>query len=72
MEGILKFNLPEEETEFKMAANVSNYFTTLWDMDQWLRSEIKYNDSLSEEEYKTFEKVREKLHEIMADNNVKF
>jgi hypothetical protein len=72
MEGILKFNLPEEETEFKMAVNVSNYFTTLWDMDQWLRSEIKYNDRLSEEEYKTFEKVREKLYVLLNENNITF
>lgn len=72
MEGILKFNLPEEETEFKMAVNVSNYFTTLWDMDQWLRSEIKYNDKLSEEEYKTFEKVREKLYVLLNENNITF
>jgi hypothetical protein len=72
MEGILKFNLPEEETEFKMAVNSSNFYTSLWDMDQWLRSQIKYNESLTDTEYETYEKVRSKLHEIMTDNNVNF
>jgi hypothetical protein len=73
MEGILKFNLPEEETEFKMAVNVSNYFTTLWDMDQWLRSNTKHApDSTHEEAVKAYYKCRDHLRELMSDNNLNF
>lgn len=72
MEGILKFNLPEEEPEFRMAVNAGNYYSSLWEMDQWLRSEIKYNDSLTENEYETYEKVRDKLREIMSENDINF
>jgi hypothetical protein len=37
----------------------------LYEMDEWLRSEYKYNDK--EEMYE----VREKLREIILENNVK-
>lgn len=72
MEAILKFNLPEEESEFKTSVNAIKYYTALWDMDQWLRSETKYNDNLTESEYLIYETVRIKLHDIMMDNEVKF
>lgn len=72
MEGILKFNLPEEEPEFRMAVNAGNYHNSLWVFDQWLRSQLKYNDNLTEQEYDTYEKVRDKLHEAMTENDVNF
>jgi hypothetical protein len=41
-------------------------YCTLWEFDQWLRSEIKYN---GKEQY---EPVREKLREFMNDNRIDF
>lgn len=72
MEGILKFNLPEEESEFRMAVNAGNYYSSLWEMDQWLRSQIKHNDNLSEDEYRAYETARTKLRECMLENDVNF
>lgn len=72
MEGTLKFNIPEEEIEFRMAIDSPKYFNSLWEMDRWLRSEIKHNDSLNEVQYDTFEQVRNKLHDIMSDNDIRF
>ena len=39
-------------------------------MDQYLRKEIKYNDSLSEEQLRVYEGVREELYGFMNENSV--
>ena len=65
MKATLEFNLPEEQEEFNHATNGFNYYMALVEMDQWLRAEYKYNDN--EEMYE----VREKLRQIILENNVK-
>ena len=65
MKAKLIFNLPEEQEDFNHANNGFNYYMALVEMDQWLRAEYKYNDK--EEMYE----VREKLREIIFENNVK-
>jgi hypothetical protein len=70
MEGILKFVLPEDEEAFKLAVSAGNLSSAIWEMDQWLRSQLKYNDNLTEQEYEIYEKVREEFHNIMTKNDV--
>jgi len=65
MKATLEFYLPEDNEQFNHANNGFNYYMALVEMDQWLRSEYKYNGK--EEMYE----VREKLREIILDNNVK-
>ena len=74
MEAILKFNLPEDNTEFEMAVNASKMYSVLWDMDQWLRTQYKYmpDAEYSADKYETYEKCRDHLREIMFENGVKF
>ena len=65
MKATLEFNLPEDQDDFNHATNGFNYYMALVEMDEWLRSEYKYNDK--EEMYE----VREKLRQIIFENNVK-
>ncbi len=65
MKAILEFNLPEEKEYFDFANNGVNYYSALVAFDQWLRSEYKYNNN------EPMYKVREKLNQIINDNNVK-
>ena len=65
MKATLEYNLPEDRDDFNYANNGFNYYMALVEMDQWLRSEYKYNGK--EEMYE----VREKLREIIFENNVK-
>ena len=65
MKATLEFNLPEDKEDFDYANNGFNYFMVLTEFDQWLRSEYKYNEK--EEMYE----VRQKLNEIINENNVK-
>ena len=65
MKATLEYNLPEDQDDFNHANNGFNYYMALVEMDEWLRTEYKYNDR--EELYE----VREKLREIILENNVK-
>ena len=65
MKATLEYNLPEDMDDFNYANNGFKYYLSLVEMDEWLRSEYKYNDR--EELYE----VREKLREIIFENNVK-
>lgn len=65
----LKFNLPEENAEHKLAVNAGNYYAVLWDIDQYLRSKLKHGD-LTGEQYEVLEKTREELRDLMNTYNV--
>ena len=65
MKATLEFNLPEDKEEFDFATNAVNYYSALCEFDQWLRSEYKYNGN------EAMVEVREKLNEIINENNIK-
>ena len=65
MKAILEFNLPEEKDEYNFANNGVNYYITLVEFDNWLRSEYKYNGN------EPMFEVRKKLNEFINDNNIK-
>jgi hypothetical protein len=69
MEAILKFNLPEDREDFDLAITAHRYSSTLWEIDQWLRGELKHGD-LPEETYTALDRVRKKLWEIASENNI--
>ena len=72
MEAILKFNLPDDTSEFEMATKGSDMHSALWEMDQWLRQQYKYmpDEEYSEDRYRTYEECREKLRELISENNL--
>ena len=68
--AVLEFNLPEENMEFKEAVNGGKYLMVLQDLDNFLRSECKYNDSLSEDTHNAYDLVRDKIRSICEDAGV--
>jgi hypothetical protein len=74
MEAILKFNLPEDQSDFDLAVNGAKAQSALWEMDQWLRAQYKYmsDEEYSEDKYETYEKCREQLREIVYENGINF
>jgi hypothetical protein len=71
MKAILKYNLPEEQEEFETANNGWKYRSVLLEYDNHLRSKIKYDESLTEEQYKVYEDARNKLWEFLNEDNLK-
>ena len=54
-----------------MVNDASKMFSVIWDMKQWLRSQTKHApDTMSDDTYDTFEKCREKLIDLLIDNNL--
>jgi hypothetical protein len=72
MKATLEFDLPDDQIDFDFATKGQKYYSTLWEMDQWLRSQIKYNEKLTDEQHDTYEACRDQLREIMNDNSVSF
>ena len=72
MEAILKFNLPEEQPDFESATNGWKWALVAWELDQHLRSQLKYNDKLSEEQYNLCQETRDKLWDILRDKDLSF
>jgi hypothetical protein len=65
----LKFKLPEEQDDFKLANNGHLYYIILHELDQELRAFVKYgdNDNKSEE---LAQKWRDRLNELCREYNV--
>lgn len=68
-EVILKFKEDELE-DARTALDGWKWKSAMWELDQWLRGEIKYNEKLSEERYDAYEAVRDKIREILNDDNL--
>jgi hypothetical protein len=72
MKAILKFNLPEEKSEFNFATQGSDWWNVCWEMDQWLRTQYKYmpDEGFNEDKYNTYVEVKNKLSELIHENGV--
>ena len=72
MKAILEFELPEDHIDFENASMGYKWKLLAWDMDQWLRNQLKYRYDYKENEYETLEKVRDMLYEIKESYNLAF
>jgi len=71
MKAILEFNLPDDQSDFTLANNGINFWRVLYELDQELRAKTKYaSDDMPADVYIAYSSIREKLHELMNDNNV--
>ena len=71
MKAILEFELPEDRQDFDFATQGSDWWNVCWEMDQWLRGQIKHPaGDMSDDTYEAFKKCREKLHELTYDSNL--
>lgn len=74
MKGTLEFNLPDEQSDFNLASNATKWYLVAWDMDQHMRSILKYGDdeTKSDDYYKAVEEIRADLYERMSDRGLSF
>ncbi len=70
MRAILEFDLPEEERLFREAMDGSKWKYVVWQIDEHLRRELKYNESLPKEVYKSLEQTRTTLHQFINQDNL--
>jgi len=73
MKAKLEFELPEDREEFNLAVNGNNWHDAMYELDQWLRGKIKYNnEEFTETEEELLQTVRDQLHEVLDDNSITF
>jgi len=70
----LEFDLsePDDVQAHKRAVKSLDLVLALWDIDQYLREQVKYNESLSKEAYDALDKAREELYNILRNRNISF
>jgi len=68
----LKFNLddPSDEEAHRRAVKSLDLCLALWDIDQYLRSQTKYNEQLTQDAYDALEKARKEFYEILNKRNI--
>lgn len=69
MKATLEFDLPEENHEHQDALRGSEWKWALTEVADYLRNQIKHADN-SAEEYRTFERVQERLFGILDDRGL--
>ena len=60
----------DEEFELIDAINGYKYKLALWELDQFLRNEIKHNDKLTEKQDEYAELIREKIRALLEDSQL--
>lgn len=74
MKAVLKFIYDTQDyeslREIEVMKKGQNYKNVLWDLDQKLREQIKYNNELTEEQHEVYDKIRTLLYELLKDNDV--
>jgi len=69
MKAKLEYNLPDDEFEFNCAVKSTKMYFALTEIKDEIRSFIKYQE-LKENQYEIIDKLRDRFHEILSDNEI--
>jgi hypothetical protein len=70
MKVIIEFSDEDAASDAQVALDGWKWKSAIWELDQHLRNEIKYNEQLSSEVDEAFEKLRGKIREILSENDL--
>ena len=72
MKAVLEFNLPDDKEQFDVAAKAMDWSLLVWDIDQSIRTLMKYHP----EEYKTgeqaLEHIRDDIRDLMEEKGLQY
>jgi HD-like signal output (HDOD) protein len=74
MKQHIEFNLdePDDIEAHKRFTNMSSLYLALWEFDEEMRRQIKYNtEGYNGEQLDALDKLREKFYNILNDNQIK-
>ena len=69
MKAILEFNLPEDQIEFDTACKAADYKLILSDLDEQLRSFLKYGHTFKDPD-EALQMVRDELYDLLRERNL--
>ena len=70
MKATLEFNLPEEAQEFRTAINGWKFKSVLNEINDDLRSKIKWQDDMSDEVRFALQAVRDDMYQRLSEHNI--
>ena len=70
MKATLEFNLPEEQSDHRLAIDGWKWKSVVIDIAVKLRGALKYGDDLTPESSACLETLREELFQLIADRNL--
>jgi len=70
MKSTITFNLPQEQKELENALNGTKYRSILTDLDEMLRSKLKYDETLTGEQEQIYQELRDSIQEAFDDWNL--
>jgi hypothetical protein len=68
MKATLEFNLPEDNEEFEIASKAMDWAILAWDIDQFIRNKIKYE----QDREGVLQLVRNELNFQMEEKGLKY
>jgi len=60
----------DDEDDLRTALDGYKWKLVAWDLDQEMRSLLKYDDTITDEKWEQVEELRTKLREIINDYNL--
>jgi hypothetical protein len=70
MEATMTFHLPEEASEYNTHFHAMDYYCSISDFLAHLRHKIRYEDTLTDEQIKLYEEIRDTFVDMLKDRNV--
>jgi hypothetical protein len=70
VKAVLKFNLPEEQSEHRLALDGWKWRSVVSDIADKLRSALKHDDDLTPETNACLEKLREEVFRLLEDHGL--
>lgn len=68
----IEFDSIEDKDDMEWCLNGMKWYLVAWELDQYFRSLMKYENDISEDAYNAVEAARGKLRELMQENGVTF
>lgn len=66
----IEFDSVEEQDDIRDALDGFKWRMVAWELDEFLRTEMKYNEKLTQSDYEFAEKIREELRERISSYNL--
>jgi hypothetical protein len=70
MKITIEFSDEDAAEDAKTAIDGWKWKHSMWELDQEIRNTLKYEDNMTDDLYKALESLRDKIREILSDNNL--
>ena len=60
----------EDEEDLRTALDGAKWKYSFWELKQFVRAQLKYNDDLTTEQYEAYEQINKQITDILINNNL--